>query len=92
MRLWGKEKINEQQLIEGCINGDRRMQEEFYKVFSPRMFPICLRYANDYYQAEDMLQEGFIRAYANLQKFRNEGSFEGWMKKIVVNIGNNNAD
>lgn len=85
MRLWGKDKISEQQLISGCVTGDRSMQEEFYKVFAPRMFTICLRYANDYYQAEDMLQEGFIRAYANLHKFRNEGSFEGWMKRIFVN-------
>jgi RNA polymerase sigma-70 factor (ECF subfamily) len=85
MRLWGKEKISEQQLIDGCIRGERKMQEEFYKVFAPSMFSICLRYANDYCQAEDMLQEGFIRAYANLQKFRNEGSFEGWMKRIFVN-------
>lgn len=49
------------------------------------MFSICLRYAGDYCQAEDMLQEGFIRAYANLHKFRNEGSFEGWMKRVFVN-------
>lgn len=85
MRLWGKEKISEEQLIAGCIRGERRMQEEFYKLFAPRMFSICLRYAGDYFQAEDMLQEGFIRAYANLQKFRNEGSFEGWMKRIFIN-------
>lgn len=85
MRLWGKHKVSEHQLIDGCIQGDRKMQEEFYKVFAPRMFSICLRYAGDYYQAEDMLQEGFIRAYANLHKFRNEGSFEGWMKRIFVN-------
>lgn len=85
MRLWGKDKISEQQLIEGCIKGERRLQEEFYKVFAPRMLSICLRYAGDYCQAEDMLQEGFIRAYANLHKFRSEGSFEGWMKRIFVN-------
>ncbi len=85
MRLWGNNKVSEQQLIDGCIQGDRKMQEEFYKVFASRMFSICLRYAGDYYQAEDMLQEGFIRAYAHLHKFRNEGSFEGWMKRIFVN-------
>jgi RNA polymerase sigma-70 factor (ECF subfamily) len=85
MRLWGKEKISEQHLIAGCIQGDKKMQEQFYRTFAPRMFSICLRYANDYYQAEDMMQEGFIRAFSNLHKFRNEGSFEGWMKRIFVN-------
>ncbi len=85
MRLWGKEKISEQQLIEGCVKCERKMQEELYRVFAPGMFTICLRYANDYYQAEDMMQEGFIRAYSNLHKFRGDGSFEGWMKRIFIN-------
>ncbi len=85
MRFWGKEKIGEAELIEGCINKDRKMQETLYKAFSPVMFSICLRYANSYQEAEDMLQEGFIKAFNNLSKFRNEGSFEGWMKRIFVN-------
>ncbi|MBA3648209.1 MAG: sigma-70 family RNA polymerase sigma factor [Chitinophagales bacterium] len=85
MKLWGKDKILEDTLVSGCIKGDRRMQEEFYRAFAPKMFTICLRYANDYHQAEDMLQEGFIRAFGNLQKFRGDGSFEGWMKRIFIN-------
>ncbi len=85
MRLWGKQKIEEAALISGSINGDRKMQEQLYKAFAPNMFSICLRYANSHQEAEDMLQEGFIKAFNNLSKFRNEGSFEGWMKRIFVN-------
>src|SRR5262245_43234386 len=85
MRLWGKHKISEEDLIAGCISGDRKMQEELYKVFSPQMFGICLRYASNYQEAEDMLQEGFVKAFGNLHRFRHEGSFEGWMKRIFIN-------
>ena len=85
MRFWGNDKINEYDLIAGCIRGEHKMQEELYKAFAPRMFTICLRYAGSYPEAEDMMQEGFIRAFSNLNKFRNEGSFEGWMKRIFIN-------
>ncbi|MEO5675049.1 MAG: sigma-70 family RNA polymerase sigma factor [Chitinophagales bacterium] len=85
MRFWGKEKINEEDLITGCIHGDRKMQEELYKAFAPKMFVICLRYAGSYPEAEDMVQDGFIRAYSKLNTFRREGSFEGWMKRIFIN-------
>ncbi|HYV90579.1 MAG TPA: sigma-70 family RNA polymerase sigma factor [Chitinophagales bacterium] len=85
MRFWGSDKISEEDLITGCIGGDHKMQEELYKAFAPRMFVICLRYASSYPEAEDMMQEGFIRAFGNLSKFRNEGSFEGWMKRIFIN-------
>jgi RNA polymerase sigma factor (sigma-70 family) len=85
MRFWGKEKIIEEDLITGCIRGEAKMQEQLYKTFAPRMFMICLRYASSYPEAEDMVQEGFIRVFANITKFRNEGSFEGWMKRIFIN-------
>ena len=84
MRFWGNDRINEYDLIAGCIRGEHKMQEELYKAFAPRMFTICLRYAGSYPEAEDMMQEGFIRAFSNLTKFRNEGSFEGWMRRIMV--------
>ncbi len=74
-----------QQLIKDCIAGERSQQEHLYKYFAPRMFGICLRYAKDYPQAEDILQEGFIKVFNNLNRFRAEGSFEGWMKRIFIN-------
>jgi len=72
-------------LIKGCISGDRRMQELLYKKFSPKMYTICLRYAGNTDDAQDLLQEGFIKVYKNLDKFRSEGSFEGWMRRVFVN-------
>lgn len=85
MRIWGNEKITEEALITGCINGNRKMQEELYRIFSPKMFAICMRYCSNYQEAEDLLQEGFIKVFGNISRFRNEGSFEGWMKRIFVN-------
>jgi RNA polymerase sigma factor (sigma-70 family) len=77
--------ISDEQIIEGCIKGNRFMQEGLYRKYSPVMFAICLRYAVDRPQAEDIMQEGFVKVFLNLPKFRNEGSFEGWMKRIFVN-------
>ena len=77
--------ITEQELRQGCIEGRRDYQELFYRYFSPKMFGICLRYANDYHHAEDILQEGFVKVFHNLDKFRGDGSFEGWVKRIFIN-------
>ena len=83
--MTGNQNIPESDLIQGCLAGDRRMQEELYKKFSPKMYAICLRYAADADEAQDVLQEGFIKVFKNLEKFRNEGSFEGWMRRVFVN-------
>lgn len=77
--------ISEPDLIKGCIEGNRRMQEELYRRFSPKMYAVCLRYANNPNDAQDLLQEGFIKVYRNLHRFRAEGSFEGWMRRVFVN-------
>jgi len=77
--------IPESDLISGCIDGDRRMQEELYRRFSPRMYAVCLRYAGSAEEAEDILQEGFIKIFKKLNTFRSEGSFEGWIRRIFVN-------
>lgn len=74
-----------QEFLNACIRGDMQRQRQLYDVFSPTMFGICLRYANDYHQAEDILQEGFIKVFSRLDRFRHEGSFEGWLKRIFVN-------
>lgn len=67
------------------MEGNRRMQEELYRRFSPRMYAVCLRYAGNAEEAEDILQEGFIKVFKKLDSFRNEGSFEGWVRRIFVN-------
>ena len=61
------------------------MQEELYRRFSPRMYAVCLRYAGNAEEAEDILQEGFIKIFKKLSSFRSEGSFEGWIRRIFVN-------
>jgi len=73
-------------IIKGCISGNARDQEKLYQMFAPKMFGVCLRYARDRGEAEDNLQEGFIKIFNNLKTFRHEGSFEGWMRKIMVNV------
>jgi RNA polymerase sigma factor (sigma-70 family) len=75
----------ESDLISGCIDGNRRMQEELYRRFSPRMYAVCLRYASSSEEAEDILQEGFIKIFKKLGSFRSEGSFEGWIRRVFVN-------
>jgi len=77
--------ISESDLIKGCIAGDRRMQEELYRRFASKMYAVCLRYANNADDAQDLLQEGFIKVYRNLHRFRAEGSFEGWIRRVFVN-------
>ena len=77
--------ITESDLIKECIEGNRGAQEELYKRFAPKMYAVCMRYANNADDAQDLLQEGFIKVYKNLSKFRAEGSFEGWVRRVFVN-------
>jgi RNA polymerase sigma factor (sigma-70 family) len=79
------QNIIESDLIKGCLEGNRRMQEEMYRRLSPRMYAVCLRYAGNTEEAEDILQEGFIKVFKKLDSFRSEGSFEGWVRRIFVN-------
>ena len=75
----------EPDLIEGCIRGDRKAQFELYQRFAPRMFGVCLRYAANNEEAEDILQEGFLKVFRKLESYRGDGSFEGWVRRIFVN-------
>jgi RNA polymerase sigma-70 factor (ECF subfamily) len=77
--------VSETDLINGCLKKDRKMQEMLYLRFSPRMYAVCLRYCNDAEDAQDLLQDGFVKIFKSLDKFRGEGSFEGWMRRIFVN-------
>ena len=73
------------QLLQGCINGDRVSQNRLYQLFAPKMFAVCLRYSKKREEAEEIVQEGFMQAFKSLKNFRHEGSFEGWMRRIMVN-------
>ena len=85
MQLKSNHSISESDLIKGCIEGNKQMQEELYNRFAPKMYAVCLRYANNADDAQDLLQEGFIKVYKNLHRFRAEGSFEGWIRRVFVN-------
>jgi RNA polymerase sigma factor (sigma-70 family) len=79
------QSITDADLIEGCISGNRRMQAELYQRFAAKMYGVCLRYAGNAEEAEDILQEGFIKIYNKIASFRREGSFEGWVRRVFVN-------
>lgn len=72
-------------ILTGCIEGNRIAQQQLYETFSPTMFGICLRYSKDYHSAEDLLQDGFIKVYNNVDRYKGSGNFEGWMKRIFIN-------
>jgi len=77
--------MDEKQLIEGCINGDRKAQKAMYDKYSKRMMAVCLRYMKDTEDARDLLQEGFIKLFSNIHTYAGEGIFDGWVRKIFVN-------
>src|SRR4051812_35614681 len=78
------EVSGEQELVKGCIRGDRRYQELLYLKFCRKMLGVCVRYTKTKEEAEDLLQEAFIRIFTKLFQFRFEGSLEGWVRKIVL--------
>jgi RNA polymerase sigma-70 factor (ECF subfamily) len=81
--------LSEAQLVKNCLAGKADSQELLYRRFASRMFGVCLRYAKNKMEAEDIMQEGFIKVYQNLKHFRNEGSLEGWVRRIMVNTSIN---
>lgn len=85
MSLFPQKPVSLSQLIKGCIKGKRVAQKQLYNLYSPKMFGVCRRYSKDYHEAEDLLQEGFIKVFNNIHKFRGDGSFEGWVRRIFVN-------
>lgn len=72
-------------LIQTCLQGNRAAQQRLYQLYSPKLLGVCYRYASSSEEAEDMLQEGFVRIFQKLHTFRFQGSFEGWMRRIIVN-------
>ena len=72
-------------IIKGCQAGDPRAQRELYILFKDKMFGICLRYAGNRDDAQDIVHDGFVKIYEKITQFRFEGSFEGWMRRIMVN-------
>lgn len=79
----------EEKLIKGCCKGKRNYQKQLYDLYKQKLFVVCLRYTRTRLDAEDILQEAFIKIYANLKNFRQECPLEAWMKRIVINTALN---
>lgn len=85
MKLESNHNLTESDLVTGCLKGNPGMQKELYNRYASKMYGVCLRYTGNPNDADDIFQEGFIKVYGNLQKFRGEGSFEGWVRRIFIN-------
>jgi RNA polymerase sigma factor (sigma-70 family) len=77
--------MDEATMIEGCISGNPRAQKQLYDKFSGKMMGVCLRYCSNTDEAEDALQEGFVKVFTKISEFKRDGSFEGWIRRIMVN-------
>lgn len=77
--------MTEEQLIKGCVRNDVACQRMLFEQYAGKLMTICLRYSCDHPEAEDILQEAFIKIFSHIHQYKFEGSFEGWMKRIVVN-------
>ncbi len=78
-------QMNHSQLIKDCIKGKSHAQHELYHLFAAQMLGICYRYTKNLDDAEDVLQEGFMKVYTNLHQFKNEGDLGAWIRRIMVN-------
>ncbi len=81
--------VNEKQLISGCLKGERQAQEQLFTHYSKQMMVISMRYTKGTQEAEDVLQEAFIKVFANIKKFKQESSLYFWIKRIVINTALN---
>lgn len=72
-------------LVKECVKGNAKAQHMLFERFSRKMLGVCLRYSKKLEEAEDVLQDGFIKVFSNLKDFTNEGSLEGWIRRIMVN-------
>jgi RNA polymerase sigma factor (sigma-70 family) len=76
---------NLEDCIRKCSSGESKAQTELYNHFAPKMYGVCLRYSRDTIEAEDNLQEGFVRIFTKIDQYGYKGSFEGWIRRIMVN-------
>ncbi len=77
-------RAGEQEMIDGCLRGDRSSQQRLYDFYSPGMYALCCRYLKDPMQAEDALVTAFTLVLKKINQFKGEGSLEGWIKTIVI--------
>lgn len=82
--------MTEEAMLKGCMRNNAPAQQELYSRYSPKMLSVCYRYAKNREDAEDMLQEGFIKIFTQIAQFQNRGALEGWIRKIIVHTCINN--
>ena len=85
-----REAMTEEAILQGCLNNNATAQKVLYEKYSPKMLSVCYRYAHNREDAEDMLQEGFIKVFGQIHTFQNRGAFEGWIRRIVIHTCINN--
>jgi RNA polymerase sigma-70 factor (ECF subfamily) len=76
--------MTEEALLQGCLQNKPAAQKELYERYSPKMLAVCYRYGHNREDAEDMLQEGFIKVFTQMHSFENRGALEGWIRRIIV--------
>ena len=79
-------RMDDSQLIQACKKQDRSAQKELYEKYAPKMMAVCLRYCGDAETSKDLLHDGFIQAYMHISSYTGRGSFEGWLRRIFVNL------
>lgn len=77
--------MDELTIVDKCVEGDQIAQRKLFEMFAPKMLGVCLRYAKSKEQAEDVLQDGFVKVFTKLSAYKKEGSLEGWIRRIMVN-------
>lgn len=73
------------EIIEGCVKGDSKCQQIIYQKFYGKMLGACMRYSKDREEARDILQDGFLKVFTNIKSYGGKGSFEGWLRKVIIN-------
>jgi RNA polymerase sigma factor (sigma-70 family) len=76
----------EHELIEGCLKGHPQAQRELYEQYKVPLFRLCLRYAGNREEAEDMLQDGFVKVFSDLGQYRGDGALGGWIRRVMINV------
>ena len=74
-----------EQLIHECTKNNTEAKEQLYRLLSPKLFAVCLKYSKSYEEAQDNLQDGFLLLFDKIHQFKHKGSFEGWLKRVTVN-------
>lgn len=77
--------LTEKDLLKQCMKGDYHAQKQIFELYAPKMMSVCRRYGRHRLEAEEIMQDGFVKVFTNLEKFEYKGSFEGWIRRIMIN-------